>query len=269
MSAPAIGPGGLAIAALLVLASAAVSLVLQLGLARGLLVAALRTIVQLLLVGMVLEWVFALRSPLIVAAVLALMFTLASREILSRQERRLAGGWSRWIAGGSMLAATVVAMFAGLAALRPRPVLEASVLIPLLGIVLGNVMNGVSLSLNTFHNGVVRDRLAIEARLALGSNRFDALRSTQIGALRSGLIPILNQMSAAGVITLPGMMTGQVLAGMPVLEAAKYQILVLLLIAGASCLGAILASWIAVRRISDERDRLRLDRLLGVSRSQR
>jgi putative ABC transport system permease protein len=83
----------------------------------------------------------------------------------------------------------------------------------------------------------------------------------QRAALRGGLIPVINQMSAAGIITLPGMMTGQILAGMAPLEAARYQILVLLLLAGGAGLGAIGVSYWAVARVSDARDRLRLDRL--------
>ena len=79
--------------------------------------------------------------------------------------------------------------------------------------------------------------------------------------LRSGMIPIINQMSAAGVITLPGMMTGQILAGMDPLEAAKYQILLLFLLSGGAGLGALAAVYVAAWRITDERDRLRLDRL--------
>ena len=73
----------------------------------------------------------------------------------------------------------------------------------------------------------------------------------QRSALRSGMIPIINQMSAAGIITLPGMMTGQILAGMSPFEAAKYQILVLLLLAGGAGFGAIAATWLAVRRVTD------------------
>jgi putative ABC transport system permease protein len=91
--------------------------------------------------------------------------------------------------------------------------------------------------------------------------RYTALKPLQRSALRSGMIPIINQMSAAGVITLPGMMTGQILAGMDPLEAAKYQILLLFLLGGGAGLGALATVYIATWRITDERDRLRLDRL--------
>lgn len=261
MTGAVLGGTELAIAAALVVIDAALFLFLNLGVTRALLVGAVRAGVQLLLVGLVLRTVFALGSPLMVGAIVLAMLAAASHEIVSRQQRRFSGFWGFGIgAGAAMLATLFVTTFA-LGALRPDPWFAPPVVIPLVGIVLGSVMNGVSISLNAFNTSVVRERAAIEARLALGEDRGAALRPLQSGALRSGLIPIINQMSAAGVITLPGMMTGQILAGMPPFEAAKYQIFVLLLLAGGAGLGALGAVSVAVRRISDDRDRLRLDRL--------
>jgi putative ABC transport system permease protein len=261
MTAPALGASDLALAALLVVLNAVLSLLLNMGLARALLVAGVRVVVQLLLVGLVLATVFALESPLLVAAVMLAMLATAGYEIYSRQERRFSGFWGAGLgAGTTMLATTLVTVFA-MALLRPDPWFAPQITIPMFGIVLGNVMNGVSISLNAFNNGIARERAAIEAQLALGATRYAALRAVQRRALRSGLIPIVNQMSAAGIITLPGMMTGQILAGMPPYEAAKYQILVMFLLAGGAGLGALGAAWLAVWRASDERDRLRLDRL--------
>ncbi len=81
------------------------------------------------------------------------------------------------------------------------------------------------------------------------------------GAVKTGLMPVINAMAAAGVVSLPGMMTGQILAGAPPGEAAKYQILVMFLIAGGTALGVLVATLLGVRRLSDNRHRLRLDRL--------
>ncbi len=78
---------------------------------------------------------------------------------------------------------------------------------------------------------------------------------------RTGLLPVVNQMSAAGVITPPGTMTGQILAGMDPLEAVRYQILPMFLLAGSSGLAAVLVAMRAARRLTDGRERLRLDRL--------
>jgi putative ABC transport system permease protein len=261
MSPPPVGLEALAWAALLVLANALLSLLLDLGLARTLVVGALRAGVQLSLVGLLLKTVFALASPLWVAGVLMLMLAAAGREVWARQDRRLRGLWGAGVGSGSTMLATLLVTGLALAALRPQPWYAAPTLIPLAGIVLGSVMNGVSLSLNALHTGVVRERAAIEARLALGATRRQALAPLQREAIRSGLIPIVNQMSAAGIITLPGMMTGQILAGLAPTEAARYQIFILFLLAGAAGLGAMAACGLAVWRLTDERDRLRLDRL--------
>ena len=262
MTAPAPGYFELAAAALLVVLNAILSLLLNMGLARALLVAGLRVVVQLLLVGLVLKTVFALDSPILVATVLFVMLATASYEIFSRQERRYAGPWGLGIGAGTTMLATLFVTVFALLTLRPSPWFAPQVTIPLFGIVLGSVMNGVSISLNAFNTGIVRERASVEAQLALGISRYLALRPIQRSALRSGMIPIINQMSAAGIITLPGMMTGQILAGVAPFEAAKYQILVMFLLAGGAGLGALAATYVAVWRSTDDRDRLRLDRLV-------
>jgi putative ABC transport system permease protein len=262
MSPAVLGYSDLAVAAILVLLNALLSWLLDLGLTSTMLIAGVRAVVQLLLVGLVLKTVFALASPLLIAAVMTVMLAMASWEIGSRQERRFAGPWGYGIgAGTTMLATLLVTAFALVGALRPDPWYAPQVLIPLVGIILGNVMNGVSVSLNALNTAIVRERSAIEARLALGADRYTALKPLQRSALRSGMIPIINQMSAAGIITLPGLMTGQILAGMEPVEAAKYQILILFLLGGGAGLGALAAVYVATWRITDERDRLRLDRL--------
>ncbi|MDR2333601.1 MAG: iron export ABC transporter permease subunit FetB [Burkholderiaceae bacterium] len=266
---PAIGYWHLAIAATLLLANAALSLVLHLGLARSLLVGALRALVQLSLVGVVLKTVFSLNSPWLVTAVIIFMLASASREIHARQKRRLSGWWSLGIGSGVSTVALVITGMLALITLHPSPWWAPKVAIPMIGIVLGAVMNGVSLTLDALTTGVTRQRAAIEAQLALGATRFEALRELQRAALRTGTIPTINQMTAAGIITLPGMMTGQILAGMEPFEAAKYQILVLFLLAGGGTLGAVLVSYWVIHRVTDSRDRLRLDRLAPDSGSGR
>ncbi|MDO5626199.1 MAG: iron export ABC transporter permease subunit FetB [Pseudomonadota bacterium] len=266
MNAPAITALDLALSSLLIVLNAGLSLALGLGMARVLLVAALRTVVQLLLVGMVLKMVFATQSPWLVAGLGVLMLGAAGHEIWARQQRRLAGWWGWGVGALVATLATLLAAGLGLSLLAHQPWWSPQAVIPMLGIVLGNVMNGVSVTLNAFTTSVQRERASIEARLALGATRHQALGEVQRAALRGGLIPVINQMSAAGIITLPGMMTGQILAGMAPLDAAKYQILALLLLAGGAGLGAIAVSYWAVARVTDGRDRLRLDRLAPAQR---
>jgi putative ABC transport system permease protein len=255
-----LGTTQLALAAALVLLSAGLSLALQMGIARSVLVSAVRTVVQLLLVGLVLREVFQLRSPLLVALVMAAMLATAAYETLSRQQRRFKGPWGAGLGAATTTIASVLVTVFAVATLHPDPWFAPSVVIPLFGIVLGNVMSSVSVTLNAFNTSLASERTAVEAQLALGATRYAALAQVQRSALRSGMIPIVNQMSAAGVITLPGMMTGQILAGMSPFEAAKYQVFVLFLLCGASCLGALGATLAAAWRATDDRHRLRLDR---------
>ena len=127
--------------------------------------------------------------------------------------------------------------------------------------ILGNAMTGISLGLDSLTSLARRDRAGIEAQLLLGASRWRALRPIAQRSLRTGFTPMLNSMAAAGVVFLPGMMTGQILAGVAPEQAVKYQILVLFLIAGATGLGVLSAVVASVWRLTDSRHRLRLDRL--------
>ena len=98
----------------------------------------------------------------------------------------------------------------------------------------------------------------------LGATRWDAAAPVTREALRSALMPTINSMSATGLVSLPGMMTGQILGGVPPTEAVKYQILVMFLIAGGTALGAVAAVLGGVFRLTDGRHRLRLDRITAV-----
>ncbi|MDB5956521.1 iron export ABC transporter permease subunit FetB [Ramlibacter sp.] len=248
-------------AASLLVVNGILSLRFDMRVARPLLIAGLRAAVQLLLVGFLLKSVFALNSPVLVAGVLLVMLASAGWEAFSRQRSRFAGAWGYGIGIAAMAAGTFPVTALAIVALQPRPWFAAQFTIPMFGIVLGSAMSGVSISLNAFNTALVRERAAIEAQLTLGATRHQALAMVQRDALGGGLIPVLNQMSAAGIITLPGMMTGQVLSGIPPLEAAKYQVFVLFLLAGATGLGTLATVLAATYRATDERHRLRTDRL--------
>ncbi len=255
-------PFDLAVAGLLILVAAGLSLALQLGLERRLLIAACRMVVQLLLVGFVLKALFALTSPLWTAVAALTMIALAGREVMARQDGGLSALWTYGIGSVVMMvAAGLITLLALSTQLRPDPWYDPRYALPLLGMVLGNCMTGVSLGLQNLTTGVRQRRLAIEASLLLGGERFVALRPVLREALRSALMPIINAMSATGLVALPGMMTGQILAGADPLEAVKYQLLVMFLIAGGTALGAVLAVLAAVYRITDNRHRLRPERL--------
>jgi putative ABC transport system permease protein len=254
----------LAIAASLVAVSALISLALRLRMQGQIVWAAVRTVVQLLLVGHVLRLVFAHGSPWATAVVVLVMMSLAVREVAARPQATLRRHGNAWVGAMTVGAATVVtALFILNTALRPDPWYDPRYVISLVGIVLGSVLNAASLSLDGMLTGVMRDKAGIEARLALGATAYEAFSTLLRQSVRRGIVPAINQMSAAGIITLPGIMTGQIIAGMDPVDAVKYQILIMFLLAGASTLAAIGAAYSAMRRLTDPRQRLRLDRLSG------
>ncbi len=255
-------PLDLAIAAGLILLLAALSWHYHLGVGKRLLISAARTLVQLTLLGLLLKLIFAQSDPWFIGAMLLLMALIASREIGARQTRRFAGLWG-WAIGGSPLFVTsaLLVLLATRVIVQVEPWYTPQYLIPLFGMLLGNTMSGIAIALDGLTRAAWRQRPVIEGRLLLGENWQQAIGDIRREALRAGLIPIINQMSVAGLVTLPGMMTGQILAGSPPLEAAKYQILILLLVAAGVGFGTMGAIWLASRHLFDERQRLRLDRL--------
>lgn len=254
--------GDLAVASGLVIIDAGLSVIFGLRVHRSLLIAAIRMVVQLTLVGLVLTTLFAAASPLWTGLVALAMVLFAGREATQRQEWRLAGWWSYGLGTGCMMmASALVTVFALLTALRPDPWYDPRYAIPLLGMILGNCMTGIALGLDTLATSLVSRRTGVEAQLMLGANRHQAVAPVTRQALRSALMPVINSMSATGIVSLPGMMTGQILGGVPPSEAVKYQILVMFMIAGGTGLGAVTAVLGAVYRLTDGRHRLRLDRL--------
>ncbi len=262
-----LSPVDLGLAALLVLAMAALSQALRLRLARPIIIAALRTTVQLLLIGLVLKALFAHAHLGWVMLMALVMLGVAGVEVMARQHRRFAGWWGYGLGTVSMfLSSFAVTILALTVIVGPEPWYAPQYAIPLLGMLLGNTMNGVALSVDRLTENAWQQRARIEARLMLGHEWHEAIDSLRRESIRSGMIPIINAMAAAGVVSLPGMMTGQILAGAPPMEAVKYQVMIMFLIAGGSGFGTLGAVWLASRRLFDEAQRLRLDRLSQRSR---
>lgn len=255
-------PFDLVAAALLVLTLAATTARAGLGLGTTTSVAAIRTTVQLLLVGLVLKAVFANSNLWWVVIVALVMLLVAGREAMARQSRRFAG-WRGYGLGAFsiFLSSFAVTLLALTVMIGPQPWYEPRYAIPLLGMIMGNTMTGVALALESLTRLAWQQRGLIEARLILGHPRDDAIGDIRRQSVHSGLIPIINAMATAGIVSLPGMMTGQILAGNPPMEAVKYQILIMFLVTAATGFGTLGAVWLGARRLFDERQRLRLDRL--------
>lgn len=252
----------LVMATSLILLLAGLNIWQGLGQAKSLLIAASRTIIQLLLIGLVLKAIFNNVSFVWTALIMLVMFLIASREVMSRQKRKFKGWWGFSVGASSMfVSAFAINIFALTVLLQADPWYHPQYAIPILGMLLGNTMTSVALALERLTDAVWKQKDVIENKLMLGQTAKQAIADIRKDSMRSGLIPIINAMSVAGLVSLPGMMTGQILAGADPAEAVRYQIMIMFLIAAGTGFGAAGAVSLAAYRLFDSRHRLRLDRL--------
>jgi putative ABC transport system permease protein len=243
----AIGWPQLALATGFVVIVGVISIRLALGLEKDLAIATVRTYLQLITLGLVLRWVFAIDSPWIVLAILALMMAAAAQTIVKRAPDAPPG-----ILGSStftmlLTGFTVTFAVTGLI-VQVDPWYRAQYVIPIAGMVLGNSMTGVALALERTFSDMDHRAEEILTLTALGASPWEASGDVVRVAIRAGLIPTINAMAAAGLVFIPGMMTGQVLAGADPLAAAYYQIVVMLMVSAATAIGAVLAVMLSYRR---------------------
>lgn len=255
-----IGYGQIGLAALLLAVNLGLSIALRLGLSRQLAVAAVRMCVQLLLVGFILEWLFSLNRPLPILTMACIMAGLAGVAAVNRTKRRFPGVY--WDSLLSIVASSFLITGFGLEGiLRVEPWFDPQYLIPLLGMVLGNALTGISLGLDRFMEGCTRNRGLIETFLSLGATRWEAAHREVKEALRVGMIPVINSMMIMGLVSLPGMMTGQILAGAAPVDAVRYQIVIMFMIAACTALATLGVVLLAFRTLFSERHEFRTDKL--------
>lgn len=237
-----------ALAASLILINGIISLLLQLDLERRLLWASFRTLVQLSLIGYVLRWVFTASEWYPIIGLMIIMTLIAGVSAVRRTGRRYPGIWLDGILS-VWLSSWLVSAVALLAIVRADPWYLPRYAIPFLGMILGNTLNGISLGLDRLGAEVTSQRERIETLLALGATRWEAARSPLRESVRTGMIPILNSMMVTGIVSLPGMMTGQLLAGMDPMQAVRYQIVIIFLIASGTALGTVSVVLLGYRRL--------------------
>ncbi|RME84401.1 MAG: iron export ABC transporter permease subunit FetB [Planctomycetota bacterium] len=210
----------------------------KLGLIRTYLLAMFRMTLQLGILGYLLHWIFSRQNPWEILGLTAVMVIAASHSSLQRVSWHYKG-----IFMDSLLAILFAAYFVTsltvIGILRLEPWYTPQYLIPLLGMVLGNCLNGISLGLDTFLIERAEKADRIEEKLALGATPWEACSELIRRSMHVGMTPIINSMMVVGLVSLPGMMTGQILAGISPIEAVKYQLVIMFMIAAGTALGTL------------------------------
>ena len=207
----------------------AVSLRMKLGIERTLTIASIRGPLQLFAVGYALSAIFAVRNPLLVIALLLIMLSVAARTGAGRLSRPLPH--IAPLLGVSLACGTAISLVVMTTLVVPtEPWYDPQYLIPFGGMLLGNSMNAASLAGERFQEELRARRLHIETLLCVGFSGPDSVHEMFARSLRASMIPTLHAFMVAGIVQLPGMMTGQILAGVDPLMAVKYQVLIFFLL---------------------------------------
>lgn len=236
-----LGDVGLALA--LVALAGVVSRLRQADLERDILVATVRSFVQLLAIGFVLDFVFDGRAAL-TPVVLAVMIATATVTSGSRG-RRVPG--ARTIALAALATATAGTLGV-LLALGIVPAVPRSV-IPLGSMIISNAMTTTSLVMSRLRDDLAAGRQEVEARLALGQTATEASAGWHRQALRTGMLPIIDTTKVVGLVALPGAMTGMLLAGASPSSAIRLQLVVMYMILGGNAFAALVAGRMTIRRL--------------------
>ncbi|MGV1100875.1 ABC transporter permease [Thiovibrio sp. JS02] len=200
---------------------------LGLGLSREILISVGRMSVQLFLVGLYLKYLFAVNSIWLNVLWVLVIMVVANRNILAKAG--LAGNRLFWpsLAGVALSLLLVIVIFLCIV-VRPVPLYDARYFIPLAGMLLGNSMNANILSLERFYSGIRKNENEFLAYLLMGASLGEAVHPFRRQAIRSSIMPTIATMTTIGIVSLPGMMTGQILGGAFPLVAIKYQIMIML-----------------------------------------
>jgi len=235
----------LALTFALILVAVGLSRWQRLGLERGFLVGAVRALVQLVAVGYVLVYVFAAdRWWLVVVALAVILVAATSAAVQRRRGKKKVAGERRtlWtISGTAMLVGSGITLaYVTQVVLHVDPWYEPQYLIPLFGMIVGNAMNGAALAIERLASELDSHRGEVEAYLALGATPARAAAEPSRRAMSAALIPSVNGLMTVGLVQLPGMMTGQILAGQSPLLAVRYQIVVMFMLAGATAMTTVI-----------------------------
>jgi len=243
---------GMGVACLLLVAAVAVSWWQGLRLERRLIVAGIRTFVQLLGVGLVIGWIINAEALWPVALAVGVQLVVAALASSSLLERPLRGVQLLTLAA---LAPTYFAIMALLILLviQPGPWWEPRIVLTVGGMLLGNSLTAVMLAINRYRSGISDNREIIFAKLALGARWHQAVEEQRQGAASAAVLPIATAMLTAGLVSLPGMMTGQIIAGEDPLTAVKYQVVVMFMLAAATSLATTIALYALTRQARFER----------------
>lgn len=225
----------------------AINAYFRLGIAKEMLISALRMGIQLTLVGVYLEYLFHLDSLLVNLLWLVAMMAIGTSSILDKAKLPKAALFVP-VSTGLFIGLLPILALICLVIVQPTPLYNAQYVIPLAGMLLGNSLGGNIVALQNFFTALEERKSEYEAAISLGASIQYATLPFLREAIRKSLAPTLASMATSGLVTLPGMMTGQILGGADPIVAIKYQIMIMIAIFVMMSVSISVALTLAIRR---------------------
>jgi len=235
------------------------STLFRLGIGLSLLVAALRCIGQLAVVATILHHVFSTENPWLVALICFVLNFLGTFEtVANKSPRRFKHMFPAVLV--AMIGSTIPISIIGTKyAMSVTPFWTPIQFIPIVGMLCGQSVSGIVVAISFILKEFQENRDKIEIFLAFGATRMEACKPVAIQALQLAITPTINSMSVIGIIAIPGMMTGAILGGSPVQQAAKLQMIIMFMIAASTVLASVFITLVAISVVVDIQHRIRSD----------
>ena len=223
-----------------------------------LIISSLRMTLQLIIVGYILVYVLDNPNPWITTLIVLIMLSFAIINVYQRTKPTIEFSLKKMIALAMMIGVSINLIYFMFVILQLDPWYEPQYFIPVSGMIIGKTMTGVSLGVNNLLTNMKTQRAEVEGALMLGASPKTASKSIINQAFDEAMLPTINSMVGMGIVFLPGMMTGQIIAGQSPLVAIKYQISVMLGVLGTVSITVLIFLHLAYKVFFNERDQFLL-----------
>jgi len=248
MNQLAVNNVSLLFAVLLVVVAVVISAKEKLGLTRDIIYAVARTVIQLVVVGYILKYVFQLDHAVFTLAMCLFIIFNASRQAHKRNPHTNKQFMHSFVAIFTSTVITLaILIFSGSLAFIPSQV------IPITGMIASNSMVAIGLCYKHMHTQFHDQRQQVLEKLALGADMKSAASPILTGSIRTGMQPTIDSAKTVGLVSLPGMMSGLIFAGVDPVHAIKYQIMVMFMLLSATSLGAFIAGYLSYKNYFNAR----------------
>ena len=220
-----------------------------------LIVASVRMTVQLVLAGLVLTYIF--ENPHPAFTVLYILSMTGFAIFMTLQRNKSINKKFKVIVGASLATSGIAIVCFFIMAVVGVSIFNPQYTIPISGMIIGNAMTGVSLGIKTFNENINSQRARIDALINMGVSPPKILTPFANQATETALLPTLNSMLGMGIISLPGMMTGQILSGTLPMTAILYQIAIIIAISAVTCLAVFCSLFFGYRTLYNKRNQIR------------